>query len=108
VHLHLAVGDTRGQVFHQQRNVRGLLPGQILINSLGNMEALARLLFRGIGELFPKLKIVSVEGNIGWIPYFLERADRIYQRHRHWSRLELPMPPQRILPSPGLRDIYRR
>ena len=93
VHLHLAVGDTRGQVFHQQRNVRGLLPGQILINSIGNMEALARLLFGGVGELFPKLKIVSVEGNIGWIPYFLESADRIYQRHRYWSRLELPMPP---------------
>jgi predicted TIM-barrel fold metal-dependent hydrolase len=54
---------------------------------------LARLLFGGVGELFPRLKIVSVEGNIGWIPYFLERADRIYQRHRHWSRLELPMPP---------------
>jgi predicted TIM-barrel fold metal-dependent hydrolase len=93
VHLHLAVGDTRGQVFHQERNVRGLLPGQILINSIGNMEALARILFGGVGELFPKLKIVSVEGNIGWIPYFLERADRIYQRHRFWSRLELPMPP---------------
>jgi predicted TIM-barrel fold metal-dependent hydrolase len=46
-----------------------------------------------IGELFPKLKIVTVEGNIGWIPYFLERADRIYQRHRFWSRLELPMQP---------------
>ncbi len=93
IHLHLAVGDTRGKVFTEQRNVRGLMPGQILINSLGNMEALARLLFGGIGELFPKLKIVSVEGNIGWIPYFLERADRIYQRHRYWSRLELPMPP---------------
>jgi predicted TIM-barrel fold metal-dependent hydrolase len=93
IHLHLAVGDTRGRVFHEQQNVRGLMPGQILINSMGNMEALARLLFGGIGELFPKLKIVSVEGNIGWIPYFLERADRIYQRHRYWSRLELPMPP---------------
>ncbi len=93
IHLHLAVGDTRGKVFTEQRNVRGLMPGQILINSMGNMEALARLLFGGIGELFPKLKIVSVEGNIGWIPYFLERADRIYQRHRYWSRLELPMPP---------------
>jgi len=93
IHLHLAVGDSRGKVFTEQRNVRGLMPGQILINSMGNMEALARLLFGGIGELFPKLKIVSVEGNIGWIPYFLERADRIYQRHRYWSRLELPMPP---------------
>ena len=120
IHLHLAVGDARGKVFTEQRNVRGLMPGQILINSMGNMEALARLLFGGIGELSPKLKIVSVEGNIGWIPYFLERADRIYSAiatGHGWSCRCHPAsisaarstrPLFRIAPDPAARPDWRR
>ena len=34
---------------------------------------------------FPDLKIALSEGGIGWIPYFLERADYTYQHHRHWT-----------------------
>jgi predicted TIM-barrel fold metal-dependent hydrolase len=34
-----------------------------------------------------------VEGNIGWLGYFLEKSDRTYKRHRHWTKLDLPKPP---------------
>jgi hypothetical protein len=41
---------------------------------------------------FPRLKIALSEGSIGWIPYFLERADRAVQKHRHWaSRFEISL-----------------
>ena len=43
--------------------------------------------------MFPKLKFISVEGNIGWLGYFLEKSDRTYRRHRHWTKLDLPMLP---------------
>ena len=31
------------------------------------------------------LKIALSEGGIGWIPYFLERADYVYKHHHQWT-----------------------
>ena len=73
IHLHLAVGDDpRARRFFQYGHLRGSNPAMILMNSMGNMEALARLILGGVTELFPKLRFVSVEGYIGWVPYFLD------------------------------------
>ncbi len=37
---------------------------------------------------YPDLKIALSEGGIGWIPYFLERADFTY-KHHIWTRMDL-------------------
>jgi len=34
---------------------------------------------------FPNLKIALSEGGIGWVPYFVERADFTYEHHRAWT-----------------------
>jgi predicted TIM-barrel fold metal-dependent hydrolase len=34
---------------------------------------------------FPRARIALSEGGIGWVPYYLERLDRWFHRHRHWS-----------------------
>ncbi len=34
---------------------------------------------------YPDLKLALSEGGIGWIPYFLERADYVYRHHRAWT-----------------------
>ena len=34
---------------------------------------------------FPDLTVALSEGGIGWIPYFLERVDRVYNQHRAWT-----------------------
>ena len=33
---------------------------------------------------FPKLKVAFSEGNIGWMSYFLERAEQCLDKQRHW------------------------
>ncbi|MCH6563832.1 MAG: amidohydrolase family protein [Myxococcales bacterium] len=43
------------------------------------------LIFAGIYDRFPQLKIVLVEANIGWIPTLLEQADDMYRRYRWYS-----------------------
>ena len=34
---------------------------------------------------FPDLRFALSEGGIGWIPYFLERVDYVYQHHHEWT-----------------------
>ena len=43
------------------------------------------LLWSHILREFPDIKFALSEGGIGWIPYFLERADYVYQHHKAWT-----------------------
>jgi predicted TIM-barrel fold metal-dependent hydrolase len=42
-------------------------------------------LMSGIFERFPALTIAYSEGQIGWIPYVLERADAVWRENRGWG-----------------------
>jgi predicted TIM-barrel fold metal-dependent hydrolase len=51
-------------------------------------------LFSGNFKQFPGLKIALSEGSIGWIPYFLERAEQVVDKQRFWaSRFDINMHP---------------
>ncbi|CAO5256091.1 amidohydrolase family protein [Frankia sp. AgKG'84/4] len=41
-------------------------------------------LFSGIFQRYPNLKIALSEGEVGWIPYFLERAEQVIDKQRFW------------------------
>jgi predicted TIM-barrel fold metal-dependent hydrolase len=43
-------------------------------------------IFSGMFERFPNLKIALSEGEIGWIPYYLERAEQVLHKQRHWVK----------------------
>jgi predicted TIM-barrel fold metal-dependent hydrolase len=60
-----------------------------------SMASLADYLFSGVLVRFPTLKLAYSEGQIGWIPYALERADTIWEQHDSWqhSKDVLPEPP---------------
>ena len=42
------------------------------------------LIFGGVFERYPELKIVCVEADAGWVPHYLYRMDHAYKRHRNW------------------------
>ncbi|HSA49307.1 MAG TPA: amidohydrolase family protein [Yinghuangia sp.] len=41
-------------------------------------------LFSGLFQRYPKLRIALSEGEVGWMPYFLERAEQVLDKQRHW------------------------
>jgi len=45
----------------------------------------ADLLFSKVLRRHPTLKVALSEGGIGWVPYFLERADYVYRHHHAWT-----------------------
>ncbi len=44
------------------------------------------LLFSGVFERNPELKVVCVEADAGWAPHYMYRADHAYKRHRFWMK----------------------
>ncbi|WP_344117096.1 amidohydrolase family protein [Streptomyces blastmyceticus] len=42
-------------------------------------------LMSGAFERFPGLRVMYAEGQIGWIPYILERADAVWAENRGWG-----------------------
>ena len=48
--------------------------------------ALLSWLFSDTFDRMPGLKAVLSEGNVGWIPYYLERAEQVLDRQRHWAQ----------------------
>jgi predicted TIM-barrel fold metal-dependent hydrolase len=52
---------------------------------LGGVNAI-QLIFAGVFDRFPSLRIDFAENQIGWIPHFLEQADERYERHWPWAQ----------------------
>jgi predicted TIM-barrel fold metal-dependent hydrolase len=46
--------------------------------------AMLSWLFSGMFTRFPGLKIALSEGEVGWMPYFLERAEQVVDKQRYW------------------------
>jgi predicted TIM-barrel fold metal-dependent hydrolase len=59
------------------------------------MASLSDFLFSGVLVRFPTLKLAYSEGQIGWLPYVLERADDVWREHRAWGGVKdiVPEPP---------------
>jgi predicted TIM-barrel fold metal-dependent hydrolase len=60
----------------------------ITLQPVNIVQAAADLVWSRVLREFP-VDIALSEGGIGWIPYFLERADYVYQHHRAWTGLDL-------------------
>ncbi|HUY27155.1 MAG TPA: amidohydrolase family protein [Candidatus Binataceae bacterium] len=56
-------------------------------------RSLTELIFGGVLERYPRLKIVSVENDIGWIAHFLQRMDHSFSKYRYLEREAIPNPP---------------
>jgi predicted TIM-barrel fold metal-dependent hydrolase len=50
----------------------------------GNQDIMGMLVYGGVFARHPKLKVVCVEADAGWVPHYLYRMDHAYKRHRNW------------------------
>jgi predicted TIM-barrel fold metal-dependent hydrolase len=57
----------------------------ITVQPINIVSCAADLLWSRVLRRFDGLKFALSEGGIGWIPYFLERADYVYRHHRAWT-----------------------
>lgn len=97
LHILTGQGESRGladeTMNRYQRSMA--LPSEI-------QRSLTDIIFSGVLERFPRLQIVSAENDIGWIAYFLYRADRAFKRFRYLSPTSLDLSPSEYFQ----RQIY--
>jgi predicted TIM-barrel fold metal-dependent hydrolase len=74
----------------------------ITLTPLNGMHAATDLLWSPVLRKFPDLQFALSEGSIGWLPYWLERADYVYQQHRFWTHQDFGDQ----LPSQVARDHF--
>jgi uncharacterized protein len=102
VHFHIGSGDV-GSIFSPERIAAHGSAATYALSSvdlfLKNGVQVADLLTSGVLPRFPKLRFVSVESGIGWVPFVLEAVDHSYLEARHHRTSEWDM-----LPS----DYFRR
>jgi predicted TIM-barrel fold metal-dependent hydrolase len=60
------------------------------LSSLMSMYTLGDLVWSDIWHRFPDLRFSLTEGDIGWIPYILQRAEHIQRRHHGWTAHSFP------------------
>jgi predicted TIM-barrel fold metal-dependent hydrolase len=50
----------------------------------GCQDIMGTLILGGVFERHPRLRIVCVEADAGWVPHYMYRMDHAYERHRNW------------------------
>jgi predicted TIM-barrel fold metal-dependent hydrolase len=67
--------------------------GMIANATISCAEPFGVMLYNGVLEKHPKLRVISAETGFGWWPYFMDRLDTVYRRHRWWTKSTLPHEP---------------
>ena len=69
------------------------------LSSTMSIYTLGDLMWADFWWRFPTLRFSLTEGDIGWIPYFLQRAEHTQDRHSGWTRHTFP-------DGKGPRDVF--
>ncbi|MGH7341064.1 MAG: amidohydrolase family protein, partial [Candidatus Rokuibacteriota bacterium] len=64
--------------------VRGPKMNGFLTIIRGCQDIIGTLILGGVFERHPRLKVVCVEADAGWVPHYMYRMDHAYKRHRNW------------------------
>jgi predicted TIM-barrel fold metal-dependent hydrolase len=70
---------------------------RIVLRFTAAQEAIADMLFSGVFQRYPEFRLVSAESDCGWLPFFMQICDDMYERNRHWAELNFDRTPSQIL-----------
>ncbi|HEX4431438.1 MAG TPA: amidohydrolase family protein [Frankiaceae bacterium] len=92
--LHVGTDRADSRVAEFVLNVKDVPPSVFVNKDYPIRRTLADLMFSGVFERHPGLRIGTVEHELGWIPFFLQQLDNTYTdkpiRGPEWKRLSDP------------------
>jgi predicted TIM-barrel fold metal-dependent hydrolase len=81
---------TSGQVAQPSPDAPDALAYSVL--QVGSIMSSVNLMMSPVCRKYPDLKFVFSEGGIGWLPNAIERADRMWLRHRYYNDFDDTLP----------------
>jgi predicted TIM-barrel fold metal-dependent hydrolase len=79
--FHILTGSSSGLL---GEGVRGPKINGFLNIIRGNQDIMGTMIFGGVFERHPELRVVCAEADAGWVPHYMYRADHAFERHRNW------------------------
>ena len=106
VSLHILTGHS----YNKDKNRNGVerYRGSVNLKLMDIANALFELIFYGVLERYPKLKIVSVENEAGWLPWITQQWDYYYRRFRNANPPPFSKDPERVLSQSDLFLLLQR
>jgi len=90
VSMHILTGHS----YHaKERKDREHYRGSVNLKLLDAINAIYDFIFYGALERFPKLKVVTVESEAGWMPFIVQQWDYYYRRFREKKPVPMTKPP---------------
>ena len=97
VNFHIAASETSFNMFGRAAWPSMGMRRRLALGSanlfMENARVIGNLLFSGVLDRFPRVKIVSVESGIGWIPFMLEALDYEWAETASQGEMNLARPP---------------
>jgi predicted TIM-barrel fold metal-dependent hydrolase len=95
--LHIGTGKGGGISEKAKVSPSGKRPPFMTRNYVNGIQEIQRsftdIIFGGVLERFPELKLVSAENDSGWFPHYIYRMDHAYDKFNGMSDEPLPMKP---------------
>jgi uncharacterized protein len=82
MHFHILTGHNYSKAGFGSRAGAEHYRGSVNLKTFDAVTLFFDLIFYGTLERYPKLKVVNVENEIGWIPFFLQQWDYYFRRFR--------------------------
>jgi len=82
-------------------NKQHFLP-DLVMSKTAMAEPVAILIFGGIFQRFPTLRLAIVESGVGWMAWMAEYMDRTWERQRYWTESKLEERPSFFMD----RNVY--
>jgi predicted TIM-barrel fold metal-dependent hydrolase len=98
VSLHILTGHGYNKNKERRKGVEHYR-GSVNLKLLDIANALFELMFYGVLDRYPRLKIVTVENEVGWIPFMLQQWDYYFHRFRGVNPPPMKRDPSEIFKS---------
>ena len=96
--LHIHRGSGSALPAHMKSGMEGGSGvASIVVRFTASKYAICYMLFTGVFTRHPGLKLVSGESDFGWLPFFGQCCDDMYNRQRHWAGIDFGEMPSDIL-----------
>jgi predicted TIM-barrel fold metal-dependent hydrolase len=76
--MHVATGRASASVDARQEGVTRVSPSAFYLQDHFVRKSLGEMIFAGVFERHPRLRVGSVEHEVGWVPFFLAQMDYTY------------------------------